>query len=109
LEELASKLAVLNKLPLQKWLNAISETDTKMSKAIKCNAKHIALELKKEERKKRNLSGPSHTANTSSTMNSDKRMGPYNLIKYNRTHGALPPLTEEECSLLYEHRGCFKC
>lgn len=111
LEEDATELAALNKLELQKWLNAISEIDIKMTKAVKRSAKRVALELEKEEKKKsRSLTGPSRTANTSAntSTNSDKCGTPYVQNKF-KAHGKLPPLTEEERTLLYEHRGCFKC
>jgi len=64
LEESSDELVEINKLPLQKWLNAISEIDIKMVKAIKRNTKHLAVELEKEEKKRRNLASSSHNANT---------------------------------------------
>lgn len=51
LEESQTELAALNVLSFQKWLNAISETNIKMAKAVKRSAKRVALELEKEEKK----------------------------------------------------------
>jgi len=111
LEESSTKLAALNALSFQKWVNVVSKINVKMAKAVKCSAKCIAMELKKEEKKKQNLTGPSHTANAgvSTNADADKHTAPYVPNRYNRSCGMLPPLTKEEHVLLYEHRGCFKC
>jgi len=108
LEDNETKLAALNKLTFQKWLNAISEVDIKMAKAIRRSMKCIALELEKEEKKKRNLSGPSRNANTSST-GSTANQRTYTQNNYNKPRNYLPALMEEERALLYENRGCYKC
>lgn len=70
--------------------------------------KCVALELVKEERKKRNLSGSSCTVNTNSSSSTENRR-PYSQNNYNKSHNNLPALTEEERTLLYENRGCYKC
>jgi len=103
LEESPAALAVLNTLPFQKWLNAISKMDIKMARVVKCSAKCVTLELEKEE-KKRSLTGLSCAANTSvnASTNSDKHPALYVLNRYNRSCGTLPSLT-----VLYKHRGCF--
>jgi hypothetical protein len=108
LEESATELAALNALTFQKWLNAISETDIKMAKAVKRSAKRVAMELEKEEKKKRHLTSPSVAAsrNTNTNTATDAQC-PYQ--KYNRSRNTLLPLTNEERALIYEHRGCFKC
>jgi len=108
LEDNETELAALNKLTFQKWLNAINEADIKMAKAIRRSMKHVALELEKEEKKKRNLSGPSRNANTSSTGSTANRRT-YTQNNYNKPRNYLPALTEEERALLYENRGCYKC
>jgi len=108
LEDHETELAALNKLTFQKWLNAISEADIKMAKAIRRSMKHVTLELEKEEKKRRNLSGPSRNANTSSTGSTANRRT-YTQNNYNKLCNYLPALTEEERALLYENRGCYKC
>ena len=107
LEESPTELATLNTLPFQKWLNTSSKADVKMAKAIRWNMKHVALELEKEEKKKRNLSGLSRGASNLSGSTDNRR--PYTQNTYNRPCNNLPALTEEERALLYEHKGCFKC
>jgi len=110
LEESPDELVEINKLPLQKWLNAISEIDIKMVKAIKCNTKHLAVELEKEEKKRRNLVSSLHNVNTTvNTSSSTDHCQSFPVNNYNKSHGTLPLLAEEERSLLYKHRGCFKC
>jgi len=70
LEESPAELVEINKLPLQKWLNVISKIDVKMTKAVKQSAKHLALEMEKEEKeKKRHLTGPSQSANMGTSSN----------------------------------------
>ena len=72
LEESPAELVKINKLPLQKWLNAISKIDIKTVKAIKRNAKCLAVELEKEEEKRRNLVGS--LCNTNTTVNTSSSM-----------------------------------
>ena len=66
LEESHAELETLNAFPLQKWLNTISKVDVKIAKALEWNMKCVVLELEKEEKKKRNLPGPSCTTDTNS-------------------------------------------
>jgi len=54
--------------------------------------------------------GSSRNANTTlNTSSSTDHRRSFPVNNYNKSRGTLPPLTEEECGLLYKHRGCFKC
>lgn len=64
LKESATKLAALNELCLQKWLNSVSKIDVRMVKAAKRSTKCVTAELEKEEQKRWALLGPSRTINT---------------------------------------------
>ncbi|KDR78151.1 hypothetical protein GALMADRAFT_46851, partial [Galerina marginata CBS 339.88] len=102
LKESPAELTAINALSLQKWLNAISETDLRMVKATKRNAKRLAAELEKEDKKRRTLAAPSRSANTQTNLHSA-------MAADRRPAGRIQPLSPEERALLFEHRGCYKC
>ena len=73
-------------------LITVSKIDVRMAKATKQSATHVTAELEKDKKKRHALVNSQSVVQPSSTSG-----------------GQLPPLSAEECALLYEHWGCYKC
>ncbi|KAF8798986.1 hypothetical protein BYT27DRAFT_7319795, partial [Phlegmacium glaucopus] len=106
LKETPTELATLNLLTLQKWLNTVAEADVRMTKATKRSAKRVAMELERDEKKRRALSAPSRSYNSQRfPLPSNERSSRPPSIN----RGTLPPLSQDERNIIFEHRGCYKC